>query len=95
MVCIAHLNIGVRSTLHLLFQTGKLLHTIFSVHCTLCFLQCATNWDDNEASTLLRMLVDHWVTIRGYSLTNSVVEKYKQEFKKMVQKSKGLRKNLL
>ena len=52
-------------------------------------------WEENEADALLHMLVDHWVTIRGYSFASSYVERYKQKQKKTVQKSKGLRKNLL
>ena len=55
----------------------------------------ACNWEENEADALLHMLVDHWVTIRGYSFASSYVERYKQKNKKTVQKSKGLRKNLL
>ena len=55
----------------------------------------ASDWEENEANALLQMLVEHWVTIRGYSFTSSFVEKYKQKHKKTVQKAKGLRKNLL
>ena len=54
----------------------------------------ASDWEENEANALLQMLVEHWVTIRGYSFS-SFVEKYKQKHKKTVQKPKGLRKNLL
>ena len=52
-------------------------------------------WEENEADALLHMLVDHWVTIRGYSFASSYVERYKQKQKKTVQKSKGLRNNFL
>lgn len=52
------------------------------------------DWAETE-STLLRMIVNHWVTIRGFSYTGAFMERYKQKNKKTVQKSKGLRKKLL
>ena len=55
----------------------------------------AANWGDNESNALLHMLVNHWVTIRGFSFTGSFMEKYKQKHKRTVEKSKGIRKNLL
>ena len=44
---------------------------------------------------LLRMIIEQWVTVRSFSFTSAFVEKYKQVNKKSVQKSKGIRKNLL
>jgi len=55
----------------------------------------ALNWEENEAGALLQMIVEHWITIRGFSFTSGFMEKYKCKNKKSVQKSKGLRKNLL
>ena len=49
----------------------------------------ASDWEENEANALLQTLVEHWVTIRGYSFTSLFVEKYKQKHKKTVQKPKG------
>lgn len=55
----------------------------------------AANWEEEEAGVLLEMVIQHWVTIRGFSYASAFVEKYKQKNKKTVQKSKGLRKNLI
>ena len=44
---------------------------------------------------LLTLVVDMWVTIRGFSHASAWVEKYKVEQKKSTQKSKGLRKNYI
>ena len=54
----------------------------------------SSNWEDKESSTLLSMIVDVWIKVRGYSHTASIMELYKRKTKKAVQKSKGLRKNL-
>ena len=50
--------------------------------------------DPDATSQLLDMIVEHWITLRGFSYASSIMEKYKQAQKKNVQKSKGLRKNL-
>ena len=52
------------------------------------------SWEEEEASVLLRMIAEHWLNLRGFSLASSLVEKYKQSVKKNVQKSKGIRKQL-
>ena len=49
------------------------------------------SWGRQEAEQLLGMIIEHWVIVRGFSF----MEKYKQVQKKTVQKSKGLRKNLM
>ena len=51
--------------------------------------------DDNCASKLLEMIVEHWITLRGFSYASSIMEKYKQTNKKNIEKSKGLRKTLI
>lgn len=43
---------------------------------------------------VLSKLVDKWITIRGFSFANSMVELYKRTSKKGTQKSKPLRRNL-
>ena len=53
------------------------------------------NWGREEAQELLKAIVEHWVTNRGFSFASALVEKYKQLHKKTVQKSMGLRKNLI
>ena len=53
------------------------------------------NWCDEDSKTLLQLIAEKWMTIRGYSSASAFVEQYKRLNKKTVQKSKGLRKNLL
>ena len=43
-----------------------------------------------ESNTLLNMVVDVYVTIRGYGFAKRWVEKYKQDNKETMQKSKSL-----
>ena len=52
------------------------------------------NWGEEEAGALLHHIVDHWIVIIGFSFTSAFMESYKQETKKSLQKSKGLRKTL-
>ena len=52
------------------------------------------NWEEEAASSLLHLVIEHWLTVRGFSFTSAFMENYKQEQKKHVQKSKGFRKNL-
>lgn len=40
------------------------------------------------------MIAEHWLTLRGFSLASAFIEKYKQQAKKNVQKSKGIRNQL-
>ena len=49
------------------------------------------DWDENCGSVLLQMLVSQWVKIRGFSFASAWIEKYKTT----IQKSKGVRKQLL
>ncbi len=55
----------------------------------------AAEWDEEEEQALLPMVIELWVTIRGFSFAKSFLEIYKQAKKKTVQKSKGLRKHLI
>lgn len=52
------------------------------------------NWGEEEAEALLNFIVDHWITLRGFSFTSAFMEKYKQANKKPLQKTKALRKTL-
>ena len=57
----------------------------------------SAEWEDT-ASTLLDMIVKLWITIRGFSGANRWLEKYYMyiaDEQKMVQKSKGVRKQLV
>lgn len=58
--------------------------------------ELSVNWAEEEAKkVLLTLIIEHWVTVRGFSFTSSFMESYKQMCKKTIQKSKGLRKNLI
>ena len=46
------------------------------------------------SNSLLRMIVELYVTIRGFSYANGWIEQYKQTHKRSTQRSKGLCKNL-
>ena len=51
--------------------------------------------DDSETQyTLLKMIVELYITIRGFSYSNAWMEKFKQKEKKTTQKSKSLRRKL-
>ena len=53
-----------------------------------------TDIEEDKAKILLTMIVDLFITVRGFSFTKSFMEMYKQATKKSTQKSKGLRKTL-
>ena len=55
----------------------------------------SADWEEEESRALLSMIVDLWITIRGFSFASTWMEKYKIAHQKAVQKSKGLRKQLL
>ena len=51
--------------------------------------------DDNEVhELLLQMIVELYVTMRGFSYASSWMEKFKQSTKKSTQQSKSLRRDL-
>ncbi len=55
----------------------------------------SVNWAEEESRVLLGMIADLYITIRGFSFASAWMERYKQAHKKTVEKSKGLRKQLL
>ena len=55
----------------------------------------SSNWEEEVASILLEMVISSYVTIRGHSTASAWLEKFKRESKKSVQKSKGVRKQLI
>ena len=50
--------------------------------------------EDEDAQVVLEMLINLWITIRGFSFAGSWLEMYKQEKKKGLQRSKALRKEI-
>ena len=55
----------------------------------------SSNWQEDAATALLEMMIDLWIQIRGHSTATAWLEKYKQDKKIPVQKSKGVRKQLI
>ena len=56
------------------------------------WLMISGEWESEEAETLFKMIIELWVTIRGFSFASSWVEKYKLAHHQSIQKSKGIRK---
>ena len=50
--------------------------------------------EDTGANCLLELITQKWITIQGFSFANSIMEMYKQQAKKGIGKSKGLRTKL-
>ena len=56
--------------------------------------ELSAEWEPEESEILFTMITDLWLTMRGYAYASAFMEMYKQETKKTVQKSKGLRKKI-
>ena len=54
----------------------------------------SVNWGEAESTMLLKLIVEHWIKIRGFSAASAFMENYKKRNKRTVQKSKALRKSL-
>ena len=50
--------------------------------------------DEVTGANYLELITQKWITIRGFSFANSIMEMYKQQSKKGTGKSKGLRTKL-
>lgn len=50
--------------------------------------------DEGRSETLLNMIVNEWITLRGFSFAGGYMEIYKQATKQSLQKTKGLRTKL-
>ena len=55
----------------------------------------SADWEPETAAILLKMIIEMWLKIRGHSTARAWLELYKQTQKKSVQKSKGIRKQLV
>ena len=85
---------------HLKYHTtcisGEAVSTIVSSEDVLFPWSIVTvTWEQDNSNILLGMIVDMWITIRGFSLASAWMEIYKKKEKKLTQKSKGLRKQLV
>ena len=59
------------------------------------FYWLLTGVEDEDAGQLvMEKLIEKWITVRGFSFTNSILEQYKQNSKKTTAKSKSLRTKL-
>ena len=54
----------------------------------------SVNWGD-ESDDLLQIIAEHWIMIRGFSHAGAFMETYKKKHSKSIEKSKGIRKNLI
>lgn len=54
----------------------------------------SSSMQEENRELILEQIVTQWVTIRGFSFTKSILEKYKKETKKGTQKAKPLRATL-
>ena len=55
----------------------------------------AADMNKKVADELIKLIVEEWVKIRGFSFAGSWLELYKQRNKKTLQRSKGIRKQLI
>lgn len=53
------------------------------------------DWNEDISNTVLDLIVNMWITIRGFAQANAWMELYKKAQKKSTQKTKGLRKQLI
>ena len=83
-------------TKHIKHFTAETKHTIIKDD-NVKFLWCiiSADWEDECADTLIEMIVQQWVKIRVFSYASACVEMFKTVQRKTLEKSKGLRKQLL
>ena len=74
---------------------AALVESIATDEDLLFYWSISAEWEEKEEQILLWMVIDLWVTVRGFSFAKSMLEMYKQAQKKTVQKSKGVRKQLI
>lgn len=55
----------------------------------------SAGWESDEKEALFPLIVNLWVTMCGFAFVSAWVEQHKQLTKKCMQKSKGIRKQLL
>ena len=70
--------------------TEKLMKKSDLLQCWSCI---SINWGE-ESKELLKMMVDHFITVRGFSAAGAFLEKFKQKHAKTIQKKKALRKSV-
>lgn len=58
------------------------------------WITLSAEWEPEDSEILFTMILDLWVKMRGFSYASQWMERHKQQTKKTVQKSKGLRKKI-
>ena len=51
--------------------------------------------DEDTGANCLELITQKWITIRGFSFANSVMEMYKQQAEKALENQKALEPNCL
>ena len=59
-----------------------------------CWCMLSLDLNEDDSNTLLAEIVRLWITIRGHSHAEALVEKYKWSTSTQIKKSKGIRKTL-
>ena len=89
--------IHINDDLYRVFVAIELhIRKFFKIENALQFFWCMVccNIPEEFAKELLKRNVELWTTIRGFSYAKSYMELYKQKTKKILQRSKALRKDL-
>ena len=60
-----------------------------------CWSNVSQDWKkETDSEVLLQLIVEQYITVRGFSAVGAFIEKYKQGHQRTVQKKKALRKSL-
>jgi len=90
-----HLTATMAPTISAGFKSTMIECILFDEDVLFYWSIVAVEWEEEVEETLLRMICELWITIRGFSFADSWLEMYKQSQKKTVQKSEGVRKQLI
>ena len=92
------MELELRKHLHLCptpnFKTHVLTKIVESDDLAFHWSVLAGDWEEGDSQALQKLVVDLFVTIRGFSYASAWMEKFKTDSAKTLQKSKGLRKSL-
>ena len=97
------LSIELSVRRYLTVKNTASMDNTFKEHLTKCIVEdedvafywCLLGYSgDEHGEACLNMIVDKWVTIRGFSFARSMMEMYKQTAKKGTEKAKSLRTKL-
>ena len=78
---------SIKAKLKELIQSDDDIHFYWAI--------VSVGWEEEESQVLLEQIIQEYVTIRGFSFASAWMEKYKKAQKKTIQKSKGVRKELM